>query len=228
MLGVVRDVAGLHRRRRLVAQRLLDGAGDQRRVGGELAPLIWMVRQQLAHETDEAGGGFVAGTGDHRGVGQHLGARQRPPRSVRLVDLGAASSSVIRSSEGCSARHSMYSANSTMDSCEDVWHDLAGVAPLDESDVGAVAVADLLLIILGDAQQVADGPHRHHGAEVGDEIESGAADQRVEFADTELTHQILDGQHAPRREDARQQSTVQVVQRRILEQQNARRHFDVR
>ena len=73
MLGVAGDVAGLHRRRGLVAQRLLDRAGDQRRVGDEFATLIRVIRQQLSHETDQPGSGFVPGTGDHGGVGQHLG-----------------------------------------------------------------------------------------------------------------------------------------------------------
>ena len=110
---------------------------------------------------------------------------------------------------------------------KDLLVDLAGVAPLGDIDEGAVAIPDAFLMFFGDAQQISDGPHRHHRPEVGDEIESPRTDERVEFAGAEFTHQGFDGQHASRREDTRQQPAVQVVQRRILEQQNARRHLDV-
>ena len=41
-------------------------------------------------------------------------------------------------------------------------------------------VADHLLVIFGDAQQRADHLHRHLRTEVGDEVESVRADQRVQ------------------------------------------------
>ena len=52
-------------------------------------------------------------------------------------------------------------------------------------------------------------------------------DQRVQLADAESTHHGLHGQHPPRREDPGQQFAVQIVQRGIFEEQNARWHFNI-
>ena len=72
-------------------------------------------------------------------------------------------------------------------------------------------VPDRLLVLLGDAEQHADGPHRHLGAEVGDEVESARSDQRVEAAGAELPDLRLDGVHLARGEHPGQQAAVHVV-----------------
>ena len=71
----------------------------------------------------------------------------------------------MRSSDGCSARQSMYSANM-----------LAGVAverrrvrhgsPVVEAQALVDAVADRLLVLLRDAEEHADRAHRHLRAEI--------------------------------------------------------------
>ena len=74
VLDVAGDVAGLHRRRRFVAQQLLDGVGDERAVLHELAPLVGMLGEHLARPPDEPGRGLVAGAGEQRR------RRSTPPR----------------------------------------------------------------------------------------------------------------------------------------------------
>ncbi len=41
-------------------------------------------------------------------------------------------------------------------------------------------IANRLLVFLGDAEQEADGAHRHLRAEIGDEVEAVAVDERIE------------------------------------------------
>ena len=73
------------------------------------------------------------------------------------------------SSDGCSARQSMYSANcSPSTSRLRHVHRLAGLG----AEVRVDAVPDRLLVLLGDAEQHPDHPHRHLRAEVGDEVEA--------------------------------------------------------
>ena len=79
----------------------------------QLAALVGVVGEHLAGPADEPGGGLVAGAGHDVDVGEHLVAasgagwcRSRP-RTRRC------SSSVMRSSDGCSARQSMYSAKTS-------------------------------------------------------------------------------------------------------------------
>ena len=96
---------------------------------------------------------------------------------------------------------------------------LAGVEPQALVD----AVAERLLVLLGDAEQHADRAHRHLGAEVGDEVEAAAADQRVEAAGAELAHLGLDRRHLAGGEHPRQQAPVEVVVGRVLEDDRPRR-----
>ena len=85
----------------------------------------------------------------------------------------------MMSSEGCSARQSMYSANcSPLTKSSDTSIGLPGLG----AEVRVDPVADRLLVLLGDAEQHADHPHRHLRAEVGDEVEAAGADERVEAA----------------------------------------------
>ena len=77
-------------------------------------------------------------------------------------------------------------------------------------------VPDGHLVGLGDAQQIADGAHRHVLAEVGDDIEFRCADERIERFGAELAHLRFDLQHAARAENFCQQPPVGVVDRRVL------------
>ena len=88
-------------------------------------------------------------------------------------------------------------------------------------------VADSLLICFRDAEQHPDDSHRHLRAEVRDEVEVPGADQRVKATGAELPYLGFERGHPLRSEDPRQQAPVDRVDRRVLEDQDARRHLDV-
>ena len=65
-LDVAGHEAGLDRRRRLVAQELLDRVRDERRVGDELGALLGMAGEEHRRPTEQAGGGLAAGELEQR------------------------------------------------------------------------------------------------------------------------------------------------------------------
>ena len=79
------------------------------------------------------------------------------------------------------------------------------------------AVANGLLVLFGDAEQHPDGAHRHLRAEVPNKIEPARSHQRVEAAGAELAYLRLEIVDVPGGEDPRKQSAMEVVRRRILE-----------
>ncbi len=101
-----------------------------------------------------------------------------------------------------------------------------GHRALVEAQPGVDLLANRLLVLVGDSQQHADDAHRHLRSEIGDEVEAARADQRIEGAGTELPHLPLERLHLARREDARQQTPVQVMLRRILEDEDAGREIE--
>ncbi len=90
----------------------------------------------------------------------------------------ASISSVIRSSDGLSRRQSMYVAEVVAE--QDAAIALRAAPSSPRAQAGVEAVADRLLVGLGDAEQHPDRAHRHLGAEVGDEVEAACAHERVE------------------------------------------------
>ena len=100
----------------------------------------------------------------------------------------------MRSSDGCSARQSMYSANIVAASRSRRRASTAS-SPSLEAQALVEPVADRLLVLLGDAEQHADRAHRHLRAEVGDEVEAAGADERVEAAGAELADLRLERVH---------------------------------
>ena len=105
----------------------------------------------------------------------------------------------------------------------DYRHGLTGLG----AQVGVDLVAHRLLVLLGDAEQPADDPHRHLGPEVGDEVELVGADEWVEAAGAELSDLGFERRHPVRREHPRHQSPVDGVHGRILEDEHTGRHLDV-
>ena len=67
-----------------------------------------------------------------------------------------------------------------------------------------------------------------HRGELGDDVEAVGPDERVEATDAEVAHLVLERGHAPRGEDPRHEPAVHGVDRRVLEQDHARRQLDVR
>lgn len=167
-LDVASHVARLHRRCRLMAQRLLDRGGDQGRIAKEFATLVGTFAEQLAHETDQPGGGFVAGAGEHRGVGQNFVALQPASGSVRFVDLRV-------EQVGHQVVEGM--RRPPFDVLGDHRHRIPKDRRTDplwswsERKVAVVTVTDQLLRLLGDAQHIANRARGHDGAQVRDEVD---------------------------------------------------------
>ena len=64
--------------------------------------------------------------------------------------------------------------------------------------------------------------------ELGDDVEAVGTHERVEAADAELADLVLERRHPPRREDPRHEAPVHGVDRRVLEEDHARRQIDAR
>ena len=92
--------------------------------------------------------------------------------------------------------------------------------------LASVLFADGDLVLLGDAEQHADDPHRQLGGELGDDVEAVGADQRVEAADAVLADLVFERRHPPRGEHPRHEAAVHRVHRRVLEEDHARRQLD--
>ncbi len=221
-LDVVLDVPRLGGRGRLQAQDLLDRARDQRRILRQQLALLGVLRQQLHREADQSGGGLVAGSGHHAGVDDDLVARQWAARTVRLVDLGVQQlgheviGGVVRAPLDVVGEHGEDAVEGRL-----VERDRGSVG--GDQLVGGRAV--LVLDVLGDAEQQADGPQGHLDAEVPDHVELVPVDQGIERRDAVAPDEGFEVEHAARREDARQQGPVRVVDRRILEEEDPRRHL---
>ena len=87
-----------------------------------------------------------------------------------------------------------------------------------ESQALVEVVPDRLLVLLRDTEQHPDDPHRHELAQVRDEIEAARADEGVERLRAEGPHLGLECLHLLRREDPGEQASVEVVIRRVLEE----------
>ena len=154
-----------------------------------------MLGQHLAGPADQARRGLVARAGDHVDVGEHLLARQ-PARGAGLVlELGVEQlghevvGRVLGPPVDVLGEHLAAGEVSPVE-----LHRLAGLG----AQVRVGVVADRLLVLLGDAEQHADHPHRHLRAEVGDEVEAVGADERVEAVGAELADLRLERVHLPR------------------------------
>jgi hypothetical protein len=94
---------------------------------------------------------------------------------------------------------------------------------LSEAQPGVDRVAKLRLILFGDAEEHSDHAHRHLRPEVRDEIDGAAADQRIEASRAVGPNPGLELRDAAGREHARQQGTMGVVKRRVLEYRTGRK-----
>ena len=74
--------SALHRRRRLVAQELLDGVRDQRRVGGELGALVGVRGEHHAGPPEQPGHGLGAGADEQVGEVARLVVGEPPDLAV--------------------------------------------------------------------------------------------------------------------------------------------------
>ena len=81
--------------------------GNQRRVLDELAPLVGVLGEHLARPADQPRGGLVARAGHDVEVGQQFVAASACGSVPVSSSNSTLSSSVMMSSDGCSARQSM-------------------------------------------------------------------------------------------------------------------------
>src|SRR4051794_16389888 len=177
VLDVLREPARRVRAGRLVAQRLVHGSRDERRVLPQLTPRVRVLTQDLADPADEAAGRLVAGAGDDLRVRQDLLPRQAPLLSLVVL--------VLRVQE---LRHQV--VGRVLHPPVDVLLERLALEQLvgvglhrltgHRAQVLVHPVADGGLVGLRDPEQHADHPHRHLPAEVLDEVEGLGADERVE------------------------------------------------
>src|SRR5262249_40804293 len=199
-LDVPRDVAGLHRRRRLVAKDLLDGVRNEAAVGGEKSPLVWESIEQVGRPADQPGRRLVPGSCEEPDVAQELLVAQRALVVVderRIQQLGH---QVVR-----------WISASPLDVLREAGRlvDRAFLTPQDrrtgalaffEAQPGIDRVAKLLLILLGDAEEHPNHAHRHLRPQVRYEVDAVASDQRIEASRAVRTPTGLDLRY-PQRAD---------------------------
>ena len=170
-LGVGSDQAGLDGRRRLEAEDLLDGVGNEARVGHQLVALIGMLGQELARPADEPGGGLVPSSGQKADVAEDLIPGEGPGGPILVGELGLQElghqivGGVVGSPVDVLGELHPHAAG----------HRRFGHHAVLEPEAVVEPVADGLLVVFGDAQEHADRPHGHLGAEVLDEIEPAAS-----------------------------------------------------
>ena len=183
-----------------------------------------MFGQDLAGPADEAGGRLVARRGEQTQVVQDLLAVELAHGTGLVLELGVeqVGHEIVRGVLGPPVDVVGEAAAVEGAPFESVF-DM--VAVLVETHAGVDAITDLGLVLLGNAQQHADGLHGHLGGEVSDEVEAARADQRVEAGGAEGSHLGLDVVHAPRGEHSAEQAAVRRVGRRVLEEDDARRHL---
>ena len=198
--------------------------GMSEAVGDELAALVRVRRQHRAGPADEAGGGLVAGAGDHVDVGEDLVAGEPADRPRLVLELGLQQLRHDVVGRVLGPPVDVLLEHLAGDEVRGDLHRLSRLGAQGRVDV----VADGLLVALGDPEQQADGAHRHLRAELGDEVEAACADERVEATGAELADLALQLVHPPRREGTRQQSAVDGVGRGVLEDEDARGHLDPR
>ena len=145
-------------------------------------------------------------------------------RSPCSSSNSALSRRVIRSSDGCLARQSMYSANMSPFATFSCRTCIGCAASGAQVGVGLLAHRDL--VVFGDAEEHPDDAHRHHRRELGDHVEAAGADERIEDADAVLAHLVLELGHRPGREHARHEAAVHAVLRRVLEHDHAAGELD--
>ena len=145
----------------LVAQRLLDHAGDERAVGDDSLALLRMLGEDLGQPADEPASGLVPGAREDRGVRGHLLARERATCSVVVLELG--SEQLRHQVVGRMVGAPLDVVLEEVTAGDLLLFHLHRLARLG-AQVGVGVLAHRDLILFGDAEQHADDPHRHLAA----------------------------------------------------------------
>ena len=193
--------------------------GNEGAVFVNLAALVGMLGEDLAGPADEPVGGFIAGAGDDVNEDQNLLARQLAICAglVGKLDIEQLGHQIVRRIFDAPVEIFLVAlADETMVGI------IAGLAGLG-AQVFIDARLHALEVFLGDAEQHADDAQRHFGAEIIDEIEAPAFNQRVQRLGAKGADLRLQRVHLFGREHAGEQAAMHGVQRRVFEDENAGR-----
>ena len=212
--------------RRLEPQCLVDRAVQQRAVLMDFAALVGVFGEHLGQPADQPSGGFVARTGDHLGVVQHLFAGQLSVHPVLVVEFDV---------EQCGHQVVGRVLRTPFDvvGVDPAVGNGVGVGDLEwrsrfGTQVGIIGVANRDLFGLRDSQQHADHSHGHHRRQLGNDVESRRPDQRVQATDAVAPDLVLDFGHPARREHSRHQPSQHRVFGRVLKHHDAAGHIELR
>ena len=225
ILDVFGDVAGDMRPGWLIAQQLLDRVRDQRPVLDEFRRWSGCSPSTLPIHPNRRP---VVSTPAPAMTAKKISSSSLVKRRIVPVSSSNStfSSSVIRSSDGFFFRQATYSANMSPSKYRSFF--TGNGSPGLLRSTRCACGAHRRLIRIGDADQHADGPHRQFGAEVPNEVEPVAADDRVQACDAERPDLVLELPHLLRREGPRHEGPVDGVQRGVLVDEHARRHDRIR
>ena len=219
------QIAGDVRAGRFEAQSLVDRPRQQRAVLGDLAPLPGVLGEHLGQPTDQTAGRLVTGPRHHLGVVQHLRTGELAVHTVLVgeLDVEQRRHQIVGRIGG--APVDVVGVDSTVG-------DPARIGDLNRragpgAQVGVIGIAHRDLLGLGDAQQHADDPHRHHRGQFGDDVEPVGPDQRVEAGDAVGPDPVFDLGHPARGEHPRHQPPQHRVLGRVLEHHHAIGHVEV-
>ena len=189
------------------------------------ASLIRILGEQLARPSDEAGRRLVSGSAQETDIAEDLVAGECADRSVAVGELGREQ---FRDQVVGRIRGPPVDVLRVVGGAEVLRRGGDGHDALLQAEALVDLVPKCLLVLLGDAQQHADRAHRDLCAQVRDEIEAALPDEGVESPGRIPAHLRLDRSETPGREHAAQEPAVQVVIRRVLEDEHARRQLDAR
>ena len=189
--------------------------------------LFGVESQQTGGPADQPVGGLVAGGGDEVDVVERFAAGETPDVALDIGVLGSDEIGHQVVAGVLVAVVDVLLEQRALAQRAEVRADRRHVAAVGELEAVVDSVAQRDLVGVGDAQQHADGAHRDLCAEVGDDVEPAGAHERVEAASAERPDLGLDRRHPSWGEHPRHQAAVQVVGRRVLEDERARRECDV-
>ncbi len=102
----------------------------------------------------------------------------------------------------------------------DCYFSLGRGSSIVDTKVLVEVVTDGDLIVVRDAEHGPDNPHRKIGAQVAYEVEPTASDEGVEYGAAILAHACLEPGDSAWGEHPSQQPTVQIVNRRVFEDEH--------
>ena len=181
--------ARLDRRRRLVPEQLLDRVGEQRPVGEELRPLLRVPGEEHRRPAEEPGGRLAPRALQQDEEALHLHRFEPARGAVGEVDLDVEQQRdevvltllpALLDEVGHVGAHLAAAFDPDLVELHDPLDGVAGlrVGVVVHEHVGPAT--ELLLVLLGHAEHLADDHRRDPGRELAEEVELGASLEGVE------------------------------------------------